>query len=425
MCGIAGFIGHPKKAKLSYELITCLFEHLETRGVDAAGYWGTEVGNKILYHKQPSKSSDFIKTEHWNKLRKLQLNMMLVHARATSKGGGHASINSNNHPFVNSNTTLAMVHNGTLDEATFLKDKYETLSQTDSEYLLRMYEHGLDTPYYAIEGVPVDIAKKMNGIKDIWSCISSGAMAVGIGERVDKDTRDLFLFRNEKRPMWLADLRRVLGQVFFFSSPDIWYRAMSDKENLKKTCWGEQKLIELPPNQIWYMRIDKEDPIVTDENLIKLKVDAVNNGKVWDKGEYCHVKTEPRDTSVDIVCGNDEEPKPIVPIIRHAAPAYVPPAYTAPTSNTIHNKGGKKRQDEKDRWYWNNAPEEKIAWDDPKVNHAQICEEIIRLAQQIDTVATNLSIEGSMSASDYQLLLESLEQHKSDLEATLRIVNPV
>jgi predicted glutamine amidotransferase len=401
MCGIAGFIGHPKKPKLSYELLTCLFDELEVRGIDAAGFWATEMGQKVLYHKEPVKSSEFIKRDYWKKLGKYNIDMALVHSRATSKGGGAASTNSNNHPFVSNDLSLAMIHNGTLDEASFLKEKYETLSQTDSEYILRIYEHGLDKPYYSIEGIPDDVAKKVNGIKDVWSYISTGAMAVAIGERIDRHKRGLFLFRNEKRPIWLADLRRVLGQVFFFSSPDIWYRAVCDKENLKKACWGEQKLVELPPNQIWYMRIDKEDPIVTEENIFKLGVSPTGTVREWDKGDFCSVRSSKESTGIEVVANEDfynkkkREQEKVIPV-----------------SNLIYKKKQKKCEKED-------------FWDSPRVNHAQICDEISRLSQQIDTVATNMSLEGSFTPNDYQMLLESLEQIKSDMQGTLRIIDPL
>lgn len=425
MCGIAGFIGQPKKPKASYELITALFDNLEVRGTDASGFWATEVSNKhndnkggVIYHKEPIKSSEFIKKDQWTSLKKRRLDLVIAHARATSKGGGHASINTNNHPFVSSDKRIALAHNGTLEEATFLKDKYETISDTDSEFLLRIYEHGLDREYYTIDGVPNEVAQKVNGIKDIWSYVSTGAMAVSIGERTDDHSRSLILFRNEKRPLWLADMRKTLGQVFFFSSPDIWYRSIASDDDLKKLCWGSQKLMELPPFQIWHMSIDKEDTVITDENLFKMGVNVTATNKEFQKGEYCEVKDGNAEFPVVTVI-ND------IPRRHHAAFQRQPQASVQcrsfPTSNvlgyrpdTTAKKSGRMESEE-----WEDG-----VWDDhnPRNDHESICNEITRLTNQIETEASNLAIEGSLSPSDYESLLESLAQTKLDLEGTLRIL---
>lgn len=410
MCGIAGFIGHAKKPKASYELLTNLFDFLETRGTDAAGFWVSEEGERgrVVYHKDGIKSSEFIKNDHWKLIRKLRMNIGLVHARATSKGGGHASNNINNHPFVSTDKQIAMVHNGTLDhEASFLKHKFETISNTDSEYLLRVYEHGLEKAYQTIKDVPNDVAKRMNGIKDIWSYVSSGAMAVAIGERHEDNARGLFLFRNEKRPLWIADMRKVLGQIFFFSTPDIWYRAVSCSDQLKDIIWGQQKLIEIPPFQVWHLRIDKEDTTVTEENLFKVAVNVSNSGREWDKGDYCEVKVKEPTCPVVTRMDKIEKPEPPKVIALTGINAYPQP-----------KKAHKKEVLEYDDTDWNSMD------DMPSASHSPLCEQIEHLARQIDTVSSNMSMEGSISPGDYRTIIDSLEQIKADLEGTYRMLDP-
>jgi glucosamine 6-phosphate synthetase-like amidotransferase/phosphosugar isomerase protein len=437
MCGIAGFIGQSKKPKASYELMTALFDNLEVRGIDASGFWATEVSNKhnnnkggVIYHKEPIKSSEFIKKEEWASLRKRKLDLIIAHARATSKGSGHASDNTNNHPFVSSDRKIALAHNGTLEEAGFLKEKYEILSDTDSELLLRIYEHGLDKPYYSIEGVPNDIAKKVNGIKDIWSYVSTGAMAVAIGERIDDHTRGLFLFRNEKRPMWLADMRKNLGQVFFFSSPDIWYRSIASDDDLKNLCWGSQKLMELPPFQVWHMSIDKEDTVITDESLFKMGVNVTATNREFQKGEYCEVKDGSAEFPVMSPINDNRQSRlhgqgsiqiqhndsggnrnfPVSNVL-----GYKPENKVCHRSDTTPTKNSRMKSDS-----W-----EDNIWDDrhnPRNDHETICTEIASIANRIETETSNLAMEGSISPSDYESLLESLSQTKLDLEGTLRIL---
>ena len=136
MCGLAGYIGSSKKPKISYGLATALFENLEIRGMDAAGIWGTEQGNgSIIYHKEPVNSSRFIKNEIWDNVKKLKPDLLLLHARYTSSGVGHARHNKNNHPFVSTDKTVAMVHNGIIQEACCLKEKYEIKNTKNVQHL--------------------------------------------------------------------------------------------------------------------------------------------------------------------------------------------------------------------------------------------------------------------------------------------------
>ncbi len=447
MCGIAGFIGHSLKPKVSFELITGIFDFLETRGLDASGVWATEAGKagRVIYHKEPVKSSQFIKTPFWARIKKTRMDCMLLHARATSKGGGHASENMNNHPFVSLDRRIGMVHNGTIEEADILKQTYQTVSETDSEVLLRMWEHGMDKEAPAIDNVPVDIASRMTGIKDIWSCITTGAMAVAIGER-QEDARGLLLFRNEKRPLWLADLRQTLGQVFFFSTPDIWYRAINHNTNLKKLCWGTQKLLELPSNQAWHLRIDKDHPTVVKENLFKFNLNAKVSGKEWEAGEYKTIKkAEQKLALITKLPETDSIPKSPKgrllasggAVVTQSQQAFWPHATqsqkvqpivvqakvqsTAESTKKQSTSVVAKRTDPKPT---EKKPEvEEIpAGYQGQLWHCSLCEKIAEIAAEIDTCASNGVMENSVSEMDYQMLVESLDQTKNELEGTLRIL---
>ena len=67
MCGILGVIGESLDPHFSFEILTQLFIKTESRGEDASGMWGTQRGNEgnIIYHKEPLKSSEFIKLPIW------------------------------------------------------------------------------------------------------------------------------------------------------------------------------------------------------------------------------------------------------------------------------------------------------------------------------------------------------------------------
>ena len=417
MCGIAGYIGQSKKPKLTYELITALFDYLEIRGTDAAGVWGTEAGNKgrVIYHKEPIKSSQFVKNSFWKKLRKVKTDLLLVHARATSKGGGHASTNSNNHPFVSTDKRIGMVHNGTLEEASFLKKRYQILSQTDSEVLLRMYEHGMEQPPLKIKngnGVCSDIAERMNGIKEIWSLISKGAMAVSFGERVDDETRYLFLFRNYKRPLWIADLRDALGQIVFFSSPEIWYRAIASSDNLKKICSGSEKLIEIPTEEVWFFKTDSQCPSVTrNSEWYRFPMNVAKQGSDWAAGELQVIKAPEEELSV---ISQLDETEGIKNKIR-------PLAVHQPSRSHLQ-WGAAEPNDDDDDYSDEPAPFCQDLFNAGSTEHETICKQIIDLTNSVETSATNSVMEGSMGPHEYLELVESLNQTRVDLEGTLALV---
>lgn len=401
MCGLAGYIGQPKRPKMSYYLMTKLFDFLEFRGTDAAGVWGTETGNngRVIYHKAPIKSSDFVQSRFWNRIRKVKSNLLLAHARATSRGGGDAINNENNHPFVSSDKRLGIIHNGTLDESNLLENKYEILSETDSEYLLRMYEQGLNA---TVEDVP-DVSNRLDGVKEIWKHIDSGAMAVAIGERHTGGSRSLLLFRNDKRPLWLADLRESLGQIFFFSSPDIWYKAVIDDSKLVEVCQNA-KLIEVPPQQVWYFRITPECPTVTPENVLRFKISVEDSNEAFDS-KFHLVKTD-KLQEIDVITDLDRPPKQKTSFVHHGS-SLKTKAITEPSE---------KQLSEYDLVELMEPNSEKSS------AHSTLCKEIIHIIKSIDVGATNICMESSMAENDYSMLMESLLQIKGDLQGTLNLL---
>jgi len=412
MCGIAGYIGASKNHKLTYELITNLFDYLELRGTDAAGVWGTEIAPKgrVIYHKEPIRSSEFIKKKFWtNRIRRTKLDMMLVHARATSKGNGHASDNSNNHPFVSSDKRIGMVHNGTIDEANYLKNKYKIISNTDSEVLLRMYEHAAEGDQIELsDDIPTHVSDRLHGVRDIWSTILHGAMAVAFGERIDDHTRMLCLFHNEQRPLWMADLRESLGQLFFFSSPDIWYRALDvSSKTLQNICSQELKLHEVPVREAWFFMIDEKRPHFEDlSQMYPMKMKVKNTSRPWQEDCVLDIKGPEVELSV-ITELQDDKPRSLI---------------VHPKNRQAGTSGARWRQDWRDGQQDQYEEPYAHGYEGGGVEHEQVCHEIRGTMDSISTAMTNACLEGSMSPVDYQEFLENLEQLRLDTEGLLRLV---
>ena len=161
----------------------------------------------------------------------MPLNILLVHSRRASQGIGEPANNANNHPFVSDDGNLALIHNGRIFEFDKLKNDYPIISQCDSEILLRIVEAG---QYNKSDFDDLDshVAQRMIGIRDIFSQIQEGHMAVAIGERW-KQVSYLWLFRNQYRSLWVVDLRDTLGQMFFCSTANLWCESLGGTEGVK------------------------------------------------------------------------------------------------------------------------------------------------------------------------------------------------
>lgn len=397
MCGIAGYIGESKKPILTYQLITKLFEKSESRGIDAAGFWGTESGpnGRVLYHKEPGRSSSFIKKDMWKQIPQHNPNLLLVHARGASKGVGEPYDNQNNHPFTSWDKSVGLIHNGRVDEYEYqaLKQKYDLNSDCDSEILLRIFEAGVNySNQQLINDFGVcDVSHRLAGIRDIFSVINEGHMAVAVGERLMDGSRLLWLFRNRHRPLWVVDLRDTLGQVFFVSEPTIWEDAVRECSGVKPIA-RSQKLIELPIEEIWYFKVTTSETspevvhryeVCKDEALVPWTFDGkkVQQPKSEDAAKF------------DVVTNLGEKDR----VLNKNAKNETKPAKPELVRNNL----------------W-----EEFSFQDLKI----ICDEIIDRVADVQIIAENLVQEQTMTRQDFDQLLLDLDQQSQalqDIKSTL------
>jgi len=382
MCGLAGLLGESLNQSVSYELMTKAFEKAEARGTDASGFWGTNKEGVVIYHKEPSKSSDLVKTETWRKVQNFAPNLLLAHARQTTPGVGEPSTNRNNHPFTNSSRTLSLIHNGRVPEFDVLKRKFRVLSDCDSEVLLRILEasnlsHNDQDIANLFPSFPLPVGYRLAGIVDIFSIINYGHMAVAIGELAPDGTRHLWLFRNRHRSLWLVDLRSTLGQIFFCSTPEIWQEAVQDAN---RQLLGRQKLIEIPPEEVWYFQVSPPDYHVKEVRRFQVVKDGEQQQWVDNGAPY------------------PIQQKPVAGLKVH----------TKLNENEEFVNGQKKQK------------EITTLVSSPEIY--QRCQEISNLCGNISTKAYNLIRESSLSEQEYQDLLENLNQTKCELDGTLRLL---
>jgi hypothetical protein len=387
MCGIVGFIGQSKDPAASYELATQLFLKTESRGIDATGIWGTEPGNKrIIYHKEPIKVSEFIIGDMWKKIKNINPDLLLMHTRAASYGVGSPKINKNNHPFVSKDFTTALIHNGRIPDVEYgqLKKQYDVESDCDSEMFLRVFEHGKE---------PID------GIKDIWTYMHRSHMAVAIGEHLGQDRR-LWLFRNTHRPLWLTDMRDTLGQIFFFSHPDIWDEATGACESVWDYI-GKVKLYNLTTEMVWCFDLNAAGKI----DLHKFKI-CIKDNVPWQTKEKMKIKES--DSNVEVITGLDEDEE----VLNAKKPVIV-----TPPSNSLYNGSS---------LYGGLHNNLFIDTSDNKKNLEELevqIKEVEVLLANIKTTAENLAWEGTMDSQDFTEIFSSLETVSTELQGTMRLLD--
>lgn len=184
MCGIVGYIGYRKAVPV---LLHGLFR-LEYRGYDSAGIAVLD-NSKIKVEKQVGKIKDL--QEHiWGK--DLSGKIGIAHTRWATHGPPSVE---NAHPHLSKKETVAVVHNGIIENYSTLKEKliekgYKFKSQTDTEVIAHLIE---DLYNGDILDTVVNVAKMLEGAyaiavistkeTDKIVCLRKGSpLIVGIGE---------------------------------------------------------------------------------------------------------------------------------------------------------------------------------------------------------------------------------------------------
>jgi len=155
LCGIFGFLA--PKASLAWRkrVLRDGLVQAASRGDHATGiaFVDPEAGLTVL--KDGVKSREFVVSEAFKEISQKLPAMVMGHTRAATGGstcGPHD--NNNNHPFLGTETKIAVIHNGNVEDDLWRKtvgkegginEKYPFVGQTDSELCLRMVETCLES----------------------------------------------------------------------------------------------------------------------------------------------------------------------------------------------------------------------------------------------------------------------------------------
>ena len=141
MCGIVGIVGSTPVNQSIYDALTVL----QHRGQDAAGICTIE-SNRFRLRKANGLVKDVFEAKH---MQRLQGNVGIGHVRYPTAGSSSAS---EAQPFyVNSPFGITLAHNGNLTNANevreklFEKDRRHVNTTSDSEVLLNVLAHEIDT----------------------------------------------------------------------------------------------------------------------------------------------------------------------------------------------------------------------------------------------------------------------------------------
>ena len=145
MCGIFGFVGNRSAAPLLIEGL----RRLEYRGYDSTGL--VVRNGSLQMFKKVGKVSELTKIlpNH------IEGKMGIAHTRWATHG---PVTDSNAHPHMNMDGSVAVVHNGIIDNARSLRSRLESkgvelTSETDSEVLVHMITIGLNSGQEPLEAV--------------------------------------------------------------------------------------------------------------------------------------------------------------------------------------------------------------------------------------------------------------------------------
>ena len=149
MCGIVGYIGSSQAAPIILDGLS----KLEYRGYDSAGM-AIFDGEKINIEKSVGRLNVLENITHGGETMKGLSG--IGHTRWATHG---APSDVNSHPHYNTNETIAVVHNGIIENYIYLKNKlikkgYEFRSETDTEVIAHMLDY-----YYT--GNPMETITKV------------------------------------------------------------------------------------------------------------------------------------------------------------------------------------------------------------------------------------------------------------------------
>ncbi len=188
MCGIVGYIGNKK----AYPVLIKGLKRLEYRGYDSAGVALISDNNELNVYKAKGKVSEL---EAFAQQKDISGTVGIAHTRWATHG---EPCQANAHPHYSSSESLALIHNGIIENYAVLKDKlqkkgYSFRSTTDTEVLVQLIEYfkvtnkldlltAVQLALREVIGAYAIAVLDKNNPDEIIAARKSSPLVVGIGE---------------------------------------------------------------------------------------------------------------------------------------------------------------------------------------------------------------------------------------------------
>jgi glucosamine--fructose-6-phosphate aminotransferase (isomerizing) len=215
MCGIIGYCGKEAAAPIALEAL----KRVEYRGYDSAGI-ATLTDGQLLLRKDIGKLGE-VQAKH--NLSSLPGNVAIGHTRWATHGG---VTTANAHPHCDCTNTVAVVHNGIIDNyqelhQQLIKNGHHFTSETDTEVIPHLIEDEMRKGY-SLEAAVLTIAPKLEGSYAFLSISSrdpdkivgtrkGSPLTIGIGNHSHFAASDVLAFSGwADKLMPLADTEVVV-----------------------------------------------------------------------------------------------------------------------------------------------------------------------------------------------------------------------
>ena len=188
MCGIVGYVG-PREA---YPILIKGLHRLEYRGYDSAGVAMIDDSDHLNVYKTKGKVSEL---EHYVADKDISGHIGIAHTRWATHGEPN---NTNAHPHYSESRSIALIHNGIIENYGVLKDMltekgYKFQSSTDTEVLVQFIDYlhttnkcslfeAVQTALNKVIGAYAIAVIDKNNSDEIIAARKSSPLVVGIGE---------------------------------------------------------------------------------------------------------------------------------------------------------------------------------------------------------------------------------------------------
>jgi glucosamine--fructose-6-phosphate aminotransferase (isomerizing) len=182
MCGIVGYIGSQR----AYEILIQGLRRLEYRGYDSAGVAMVKEDGTLNVYKAKGKVANLEESANGKDIEGC---VGIAHTRWATHGEPN---DTNAHPHVSQDSSIALVHNGTIENYSVLKEAlvqhgYTFRSETDTEVLVQLVEYVRDTNNCSLLEAVREALKQVEG-----------AYAIAV---IEKNNPDVLIVARKSSPL--------------------------------------------------------------------------------------------------------------------------------------------------------------------------------------------------------------------------------